>query len=492
LKIVSVINDLRNQDDFKNQNITKIPVGNVPVDISVNKHTNLVYVTNKSNTISVINGSSDRLIKNIHVPSGMNRHLEIDPQEDWIFVTNEPEGNMSVIDGRTNNLTNVIRVGNGPFGMAVNTIINRIYIANHDSNTVSVMDYKTISPRNIVFSSISNITINNPSELAVNSATNMVYVVSQGSGTVKVINGSSNKSLKDPIPVGHLPSALKVNPVTNLIYVTAFGSNSVSVINGTSNKLIAVINFTVSPKNSGNIYCSKPDDPHYVNVNVSNHYIRYSSDEVINCKAIAKSGLVFSHWDTELQPEQKNDYFSSLYNWIASILHIQDKDMMNLKVTKYGTLIANFEKSNDIVRYGNYISIIVLAIVLFITIFITARPEFFRSNTLFKRLLKLPILNNIGKQGLMWVNESTIIQIDASVIVGILFLLSLTAIDRSQLTGITASIIFPFAISAVAVLIKHRNFGTKLMITGFINLIISISLLSIIIFLTGNSPNILK
>ena len=92
------------------------------------------------------------------------------------------------------------------------------------------------------------------------------------------------------------------------------------------------------------------------------------------------------------------------------------------------------------------------------------------------------------------IKEKDLVQIDASVIVGALILLTLTnttdssihVADQAQLyvrntiNIITADIVFPFAISAIVALIRNKNLAIKLMVTGFINLMVSIFLLAII------------
>ncbi len=73
-----------------------------------------------------------------------------------------------------------------------------------------------------------------------------------------------------------------------------------------------------------------------------------------------------------------------------------------------------------------------------------------------------------------------ILGINASVIVGVLVFLSLEGFNRSQqseITFVTASIVFPFVISVIVTILGKNNFATRLMIAGFINLMISIILI---------------
>src|SRR5215212_929382 len=80
-------------------------------------------------------------------------------------------------------------------------------------------------------------------------------------------------------------------------------------------------------------------------------------------------------------------------------------------------------------------------------------------------------------------SKAEIITIDATVIIGVLIFLSLTEgfelSEQYQINVITASIVFPFAISAIIGVTRREKFATRLMIAGFINLMISVILIAI-------------
>ncbi len=69
-----------------------------------------------------------------------------------------------------------------------------------------------------------------PLALVVNTVSNKVYVANSGSNNVTVIDGASN--LTASVPTGVSPSAVAVNEVTNKIYVANAGSNTVTIIDG--------------------------------------------------------------------------------------------------------------------------------------------------------------------------------------------------------------------------------------------------------------------
>src|SRR5205814_1107577 len=56
-----------------------------------------------------------------------------------IYVANFNSNNVTVING-TDNSTATVGVGTGPVAVAVNAVSNRIYIANKNSNNVTLID----------------------------------------------------------------------------------------------------------------------------------------------------------------------------------------------------------------------------------------------------------------------------------------------------------------------------------------------------------------
>jgi YVTN family beta-propeller protein len=93
-----------------------------------------------------------------------------------------------------------IKVGHSPVAIATNPNTNRVYVANRDSNTVTVIDGITTTTRNILVGI-------NPSSIAVNPITHLVYVA-------------------NTLAVGNKPTALAINPVTNKVYVANFRDNT--------------------------------------------------------------------------------------------------------------------------------------------------------------------------------------------------------------------------------------------------------------------------
>jgi hypothetical protein len=117
--------------------------------------------------------------------------------------------------------------------------------------------------------------------------------------------------------------------------------------------------------------------------------------------------------------------------------------------------------------FGNIISTISVVIFVLVPTIISLRPTVLTN--------RLPDLINLER--------SNLIQVNASIIAGVLIFLSLEGFDaprQTQVTFITANIVFPFPISIIASLVNYNKFAMRLMIAGFINLMISVILIAFI------------
>ena len=148
-----------------------------------------------------------------------------------IYVTNSGSNTISVIDGKTNKVVATIPVGTSPHGVvALDSPVggfSTIYVTNSGSNTISVIDGKT----NKV---VATIPVGTSPHDIIGSMLGKLYVTNSGSDNVSVIDGKTNKVVAT-IPSGNLPNDVASDETYSKIYVTNSGSNKVSVINGISN-----------------------------------------------------------------------------------------------------------------------------------------------------------------------------------------------------------------------------------------------------------------
>jgi DNA-binding beta-propeller fold protein YncE len=191
-----------------------VAVGGTPQAVAVDTKTDTIYTANfdadagTGNTVSVINGATC----NRSVTTGCSTApvvitvgndpvaLAVDEATNTIYVTNQSDSTVSVINGATCNGTvrtgcgsdfPVATVGSDPSYVTIDQGTNTVYVANGGTDTVSVINGKTCDAQNTSGCGITAATTtvgNYPGGLVVNHATHTLYAVNTGDGTVSVIN----------------------------------------------------------------------------------------------------------------------------------------------------------------------------------------------------------------------------------------------------------------------------------------------------------------
>ncbi|RAV17658.1 S-layer homology domain-containing protein [Paenibacillus contaminans] len=178
--------------------------------------------------------------------------VAVNPDTNRIYVANVDSDNVSVLQDSDGGIVTVatVEVGTTPYALALNPVTNKIYVANADSDTVTVIDGVT---NNAVEVEVGI----QPFAVAVNPVTDKIYVANIGDDTITVIDGATNHTTS--IDTGKSPFAVAVNEATNTIYVANIDSDTVTVIDGLSHATLTVPtgagpnDLAVNPLN-GNVY----------------------------------------------------------------------------------------------------------------------------------------------------------------------------------------------------------------------------------------------
>ena len=243
---VSVIDTTINTVIDTNPNtpeIDPIKVGDTPTGIAYDPVHKRMYVTNQfNNTVSVINTTSNTVVSSITVPS-LPLHIVHDPRNERMYVTNRGANTVSVIDITTNTVvSSPIIVGDGPTGVSYDDPVHkRIYVTNQLENTVSVIDTNTnrvIDTKPNTPDEIDPIRVGDgPKGIAYNLDNRLMYVTNVSNGTVSVINTATNTVIES-IRVGDGPTGVSYSQRNELMYVTNREDDTVSVIDTTTNTVI--------------------------------------------------------------------------------------------------------------------------------------------------------------------------------------------------------------------------------------------------------------
>ncbi len=293
-----------------------IAIGPNAYSAAVDQGTDTIYVTVATGagssattlgSVEVINGA----VCNATVSSGCGQTpasvtvgsipigVVADPLNHDVFVLNEEDSTVSIIDGAICNAVDVagcsqqpptLSTGFNPGYLDVDLATGTLYVSNQDENTVSVLNVAACSLTSQAGCRHAAPTTpvgTGPMGIAVNQLTNTVYVANQHDDTLSVVSGSACRvplqSSCDhawpTVTTGSFPQAVAVDAATDTIYVADLNGNTVSVIDG------ATCNATVT-RGCGQAPATVPvgDGPDGIAVNASTDtvYVANSGDNTVS------------------------------------------------------------------------------------------------------------------------------------------------------------------------------------------------------------------
>ena len=137
-----------------------------------------------------------------------------------------------------------ITVGSGPAGIAYDSKMGEMFVANHDDNTVSViLDNNILDNKNAVIATVKVGTW--PTSVAYDSGQGEVYVVSNVGGSISVISDKTNNVIATVTGLTESPNDIVYDSGTKKLFVaehtTGSPSGAVDVIDDISHTVIKTI-----------------------------------------------------------------------------------------------------------------------------------------------------------------------------------------------------------------------------------------------------------
>ena len=155
-----------------------------------------------------------------------------DPSDGDLYVANQNTNNVTVISGTT--VVGSIPVGTTPIGIAFDGSSGDVYVANYDSNNVSIISGTSV---------VGKVGVGQyPSAVAFDPVSGDVYVANALSDNVSVISGAS---VVTSINVGTYPDGIAYDVQDGEIYVANEGSANVTVISGAT--VMGAVNVGIEP-----------------------------------------------------------------------------------------------------------------------------------------------------------------------------------------------------------------------------------------------------
>ena len=231
----------------KVMNKFSLSTGNLPSDIVVGD--NFVYVSlmgpepkiimldaNKDFPVNaIILTKNPKLSKIAFSSTGMlqPQGLALSYDQSKLFATfgDSNTGYLLILNARTLEVESYIKVGAMPLGVATPDG-RRIYVANYNDNTVSLIDAKN----NVEVGRFK--TGYKPCKIVVHPLLRYVYVSNEGSNYISVIDVLASKILVN-IQVKDGPTYMGIDPQGSKLYVSCKGSKTVCVVDLNKNSMVA-------------------------------------------------------------------------------------------------------------------------------------------------------------------------------------------------------------------------------------------------------------
>lgn len=184
-------------------------------------------------TLTVVNGSSPRLVSSIPVGFGPEASV-VATRSGYLFVANACSNNVTLIDpGTSRVLVAGVPVGVYPVALAYDSIHDQVVVANAFSQNLTILNGSTGA---VV---VANVSVGSyPSAVAFDSRSGWLYVANLGSDSVSVLNSSTDLPARPDIPVGSAPESLLYDATDNTVIVANSGSGNLTVINGTTGRIL--------------------------------------------------------------------------------------------------------------------------------------------------------------------------------------------------------------------------------------------------------------
>jgi len=140
-------------DGQTNEPKQTIPVGSDPIGIAINPISQKIYVTNhegvNSGTVSVINATTNEVINTI----SLGNHTQpiavtFNSNNNTVYVTDQVDRTVFVIDGSTDNIIGNISTGSGPAGAAFVPETESLYVTNYYTNLVRFYGTDSVNTSN--------------------------------------------------------------------------------------------------------------------------------------------------------------------------------------------------------------------------------------------------------------------------------------------------------------------------------------------------------
>lgn len=218
--------------DGQNNSVTAtVNGGPHPYVLAVNENTNKIYVTNSfSDILMVIDGDTGSTTP---LKVGSADSILVDAEANRIFLTGYEDPNLRIINGATYTVEK-LPLGMHIWGAAFDKLTGNFYASQTTSSNIVALNLASHEKVAIKTGSI-------PCAIAANPQSHRLYIANYDDDSVTVVDDIHQTPVAK-IKVGRHPQAIAIDAEANRIYVANTHSDTVTVIDGKNNSVIATLN----------------------------------------------------------------------------------------------------------------------------------------------------------------------------------------------------------------------------------------------------------
>lgn len=223
-------------DGATDKPVANVQVGDLPYTIVVNRAVNKVYVSRTFSDVTVIIDGKTNVARTVKAGAGDAVAAVSLDNNTYLMSYETPE--VAVFDG-TNDHVFKIKASNHLWAIAANPGTKKVYVVSVGGANVTVIDDKS---HPTALPDIGDI----PCALAVDYSSGKVFVANYESNNVTVIEGTTD-SVAAMVSVGPNPQAIAVDSSNHKVYVASTRAGAVTVLDGTNHSVLGTVKTGKAP-----------------------------------------------------------------------------------------------------------------------------------------------------------------------------------------------------------------------------------------------------
>lgn len=160
--------------------------------------------------------------------------VAVDEQTGRVFIANFNDQTMSVLDTATGQLVRTVPVPDSPYIVALDSRHARVFVTHNSSNTMSLLD--AASGRILRTVPVGS----SPQWPAVDEQSGHVFVANAGDGTVTMLDAQTGQLIRTVSVNGNAPDSIAIDVQTAHVFVT-LGDGTVAMLDAQSGRLLRTV-----------------------------------------------------------------------------------------------------------------------------------------------------------------------------------------------------------------------------------------------------------